>query len=137
MRVLFRPTEAEEQPAPRPSKRKNKRGGGGAAARHGGAGCSTAAATDEEEDDEEEEEESTAAAGAAAAASPPSTPPRAVECCVCLEARPLQELRLLAPCGHRCVCAPCAAGLLAAPHAQRKCPKCRVAIVYVTRVYDD
>jgi hypothetical protein len=91
----------------------------------------------EEEDDEEEEDESAAAAGAAADSSSPSAPPRAVECCVCLEARPLQELRLLAPCGHRCVCAACAAGLLAAPHAQRKCPKCRVTIVYVTRVYDD
>jgi hypothetical protein len=49
----------------------------------------------------------------------------------------LDDMRLLAPCGHRCVCSDCAGLLLARPLALRNCPKCCEPIRCSTRVYDD
>jgi hypothetical protein len=60
-------------------------------------------------------------------------PPPLAECCICFLRLPVAELRLLAPCGHRCVCGACAGALLA---ASRGCPICGVTVVYATRVFD-
>jgi hypothetical protein len=59
--------------------------------------------------------------------------PPEVECCICFLKLPLHELRLLAPCGHRCVCGDCAGALLA---AARGCPFCGVPVICATRVFD-
>ena len=59
------------------------------------------------------------------------------ECCVCLTDVPRDDLLLLMPCAHRCVCQTCADTLLAAPPIGRRCPKCRVGIRHASRVYDD
>ena len=50
------------------------------------------------------------------------------ECVVCLERA---AKAVLAPCGHRCVCAEHAASLVG-----KACPVCRAAVEsYVTRIY--
>ncbi len=46
-------------------------------------------------------------------------------------------LLLLFPCGHRCICAACAATLQAAPPAARRCPKCREPLLGVSRVFEE
>lgn len=51
-------------------------------------------------------------------AKPQKKRKRAEECCVCLTAT---ELLLLAPCGHRCICAACRAPV-------QTCPLCRTPI---------
>ena len=48
---------------------------------------------------------------------------RAPECCVCLTAT---ELVILAPCGHRCICAACNGSV-------QRCPLCRSPIESVVR----
>jgi hypothetical protein len=53
---------------------------------------------------------------------PPPPPPVMKECCICFDEKLRDELHLLSPCGHRCVCAACAALLLARPAASRACP---------------
>jgi hypothetical protein len=77
------------------------------------------------------------APAAAAAAPPPAAPPAVSECCVCLLDVAVSQLLLLAPCGHRCVCAGCAATLMTRPPAARLCPKCREGILCATRVFDN
>jgi hypothetical protein len=78
-------------------------------------------------------------APAAAAAPPPEAPlSRALkECCVCLYDVAVEELWLLLPCGHRCVCEPCAAQLMQPPPEARKCPKCRTQLSSTMRVFED
>jgi hypothetical protein len=58
------------------------------------------------------------------------------ECCVCFEETAVPELRLLAPCGHRCVCTACAALLLQRLPERRSCPLCGEAVASATRVWD-
>ncbi len=71
---------------------------------------------------------------ASTSTSPP--PPELLECCVCFEDVTLEELLLLYPCGHRCVCQACADALNAvAPPTQRLCPSCRKDVHGATRVY--
>jgi hypothetical protein len=69
---------------------------------------------------------------------PPPPPPLPVpalkECCVCLEDVAQADLLVLLPCMHRCVCADCAAALLA---DARPCPKCRERVERAARVYED
>lgn len=92
-----------------------------------------------------------------AAAAPPAPPPVAPllppsapalpspaapavatkECCVCLDDVAAADLHLLFPCGHRCVCEACAATVMAADPAARRCPKCRAAVVGAARVYEE
>jgi hypothetical protein len=67
----------------------------------------------------------------------PPLPPPMRECCVCFLDILLDDMRLLAPCGHRCVCGDCAGLLLARPPALRNCPKCCEPIASFTRVFDD
>jgi hypothetical protein len=74
-----------------------------------------------------------------AAAPPPQQQqqqPSERECCVCLDSFAARELRVLVPCGHRTVCADCAAALLTRPQERRVCPECRGHIASVLRVYD-
>jgi hypothetical protein len=77
------------------------------------------------------------AAAALPAAAPPPPPPVMRECCICFLDVLQDELRLLSPCGHRCVCAECASVLTARPPASRLCPKCRELVVCATRVFDE
>jgi hypothetical protein len=70
------------------------------------------------------------------APSPPP-PPVMKECCVCLLDVPQNELHLLMLCGHRCVCAECAAALMARPPASRLCPKCREPVLRAAPVFDE
>jgi hypothetical protein len=73
-------------------------------------------------------------ADASTSTSPP--PPELLECCVCLDDVTVEELLLLYPCGHRCVCQACADALVAiAPPAERLCPSCRMDVHGATRVY--
>jgi hypothetical protein len=74
---------------------------------------------------------------AAAPAPPPPPPPVMRECCICFLDVLQDDLLLLSPCGHRCVCAECAAVLTARPPASRLCPKCRVPVLCATRVFDE
>jgi hypothetical protein len=68
---------------------------------------------------------------------PQPPPPSAQrECCVCLESFSARELRVIVPCGHRIVCADCAAALTAGPAERRLCPECRGQVASVLRVYD-
>jgi hypothetical protein len=67
---------------------------------------------------------------------PPPPPPVVKECCVCFLEVVVDELRLLSPCGHRCVCGDCATSLLARPAPVRTCPLCSELVVFATRVYD-
>jgi ankyrin repeat protein len=78
-----------------------------------------------------------AAAAEAQAAPPPPEAPASKECCVCLTDLPAQELLLVYPCGHRCVCEGCAAALHAQPPAARRCPKCRQPLQHTLRVFED
>jgi hypothetical protein len=55
-------------------------------------------------------------------------------CCVCLTDIAAEEMWLLLPCGHRCVCEGCAAALLS---TTRKCPKCRVRLERTMRVFEE
>jgi hypothetical protein len=74
----------------------------------------------------------------AAPAAPALLPPPATrECCICFLDVVQDDLRLLSPCGHRCVCVECAAVLMARPPAARLCPKCREPVVFATRVFDE
>jgi hypothetical protein len=66
----------------------------------------------------------------------PPPPPEMRECVVCLDETLVRELRLLSPCGHRCVCADCAAALLARPPGARLCPLCSEAVLHAVRVWD-
>jgi hypothetical protein len=71
---------------------------------------------------------------ASTSTSPP--PPELLECCVCFADVTLEELLLLYPCGHRCVCQACADALVAiAPPAERLCPSCRKDVLGATRVF--
>ena len=56
----------------------------------------------------------------------PRLPPA---CCVCLVEVPHAQMRALVPCGHRCVCTPCAMQL-------ELCPICRACIQGLLRVRD-
>ncbi len=68
----------------------------------------------------------------------PPPPPAERECCICLDSVPADELCVLAPCGHRCVCGDCAGALLAEAAARRKCPKCRADVAAVVpRVWEE
>ncbi len=58
------------------------------------------------------------------------------ECCVCFDEVELNSLQLLIPCCHRCVCAGCAATLLAHPPARRVCPICDAFIIGASSVFD-
>jgi hypothetical protein len=70
-------------------------------------------------------------------APPPPPAPAMKECCVCLEDVLADELRLISPCGHRCICAECGAALLARlPAARRVCPICSAPVGVVVRVFD-
>jgi hypothetical protein len=76
------------------------------------------------------------------AAAPPALPPPAPvvatkECCVCLDDVAAADLHLLFPCGHRCVCEACAATVMAADPAARRCPKCRAAVTSTVRVFEE
>jgi hypothetical protein len=55
------------------------------------------------------------------------------ECCVCLLDVSVDELLLLWPCAHRCVCQLCTDALLALPPPARLCPKCREPIESAAR----
>jgi hypothetical protein len=74
----------------------------------------------------------------AAAVVPPLPPPAVMkECCVCFLDLLLDDLFLLWPCAHRCVCEACADALMALPPpAERLCPMCRKPVVGASRVYD-
>jgi hypothetical protein len=60
-------------------------------------------------------------------------------CRACFAELALEQLRMLWPCGHRCVCAACAAALLALPAdtAARTCPRCSAPVSGAARVFDD
>jgi hypothetical protein len=58
------------------------------------------------------------------------------ECCVCFLDIEVNSLHLLYPCCHRCVCASCAATLLARPPARRVCPICDAFIIGASAVFD-
>jgi hypothetical protein len=70
----------------------------------------------------------------AAAEEPP--PPVLRECCICMLDIVLEELFLLWPCAHRCVCGGCVAALRARLPHQQLCPKCRVPVQGASLVYD-
>jgi hypothetical protein len=72
----------------------------------------------------------------APAPAPPPPPPLEKECCICFTPTLVTELRLLLPCGHRCLCEQCAGVLMAKPAATRKCPLCDEAVTGVMRVFD-
>jgi hypothetical protein len=88
------------------------------------------------------------AAAALAASAPPrcdaatqtqqvdELPASSKECSACM--RPLLAAELLAvvPCGHRCVCARCAAVLAVAAPLKRKCPACLEPLHGALRVRD-
>ena len=59
------------------------------------------------------------------------------ECCICFLDVQLEELLLLYPCAHRCVCEECADALMLRPAARRLCPKCRKGVGGASRVFDD
>ncbi len=67
---------------------------------------------------------------------PPPLPPVMKECCICFLDVQLEELRLLSPCGHRCVCEACGDALVAMPPATHVCPVCDKAVVCAVRVFD-
>jgi hypothetical protein len=78
------------------------------------------------------------APAAAAAEEPPPPPPVMKECCVCFLDVIREELLLLMPCAHRCICADCADALMATPPpAPRLCPKCRKHVIGASTVFDD
>ncbi len=56
------------------------------------------------------------------------------ECCICFGELPAADVVALVPCGHRCVCEPCAAALLRSN--KRLCPYCEVPAASWLRVYD-
>jgi hypothetical protein len=73
------------------------------------------------------------------APAPPPPPPAVPlkECCICLADMPAEEMLLLWPCAHRCLCQPCADALMATPPpAPRLCPKCRQHVQGACRVYE-
>jgi hypothetical protein len=79
------------------------------------------------------------AAAAVLPVPPPPPPPAPVtkECVVCLDDVAQAELRLLLPCGHRCVCERCADALLARqPPSARTCPLCVAAMTLAMRIFD-
>jgi hypothetical protein len=91
-----------------------------------------------------------AAAGARALSPTPAAAPSPVvyqpaaapavrmrECCVCLDDVAASDLLLMMPCGHSCVCAPCADMLAQRPPPDRRCPKCRNPFTGVTHVFED
>ena len=52
-------------------------------------------------------------------------------CCICLDSVPWSEMRVLAPCGHRCVCARHGEQLVG-----KACPLCRALVQHSMLVYD-
>ena len=54
----------------------------------------------------------------------------AVRCCVCLDD---EKTMVVVPCGHKCMCEPCATQL---QKQGAHCPLCRGPMVRVTRVYE-
>jgi hypothetical protein len=80
-----------------------------------------------------------AAAPEAVAPPPPPAPPPPVmtECCVCMEDAKMEDLLLLWPCAHRCVCQTCADALMLRPLRARLCPKCRKPAMGAARVFDN
>jgi hypothetical protein len=80
------------------------------------------------------------AAAVVVAAVPAAAPPPPVlkKCCICLSDVLLDELFILLPCLHRCVCARCADVLLKERlRCYRLCPKCRAPVERAGRVYED
>jgi hypothetical protein len=67
----------------------------------------------------------------------PPPPPPMKECCVCLEDVAADDMWLVSPCGHRCVCEACGEALMAMPRSSRKCPKCRAGVERVMRVFEE
>jgi hypothetical protein len=66
-----------------------------------------------------------------------TAPPRTTKtCCACSADVLIDDLLLLLPCAHRCLCAGCAAHLLETPAGSRHCPKCRAPVSGTSRVYD-
>jgi hypothetical protein len=59
------------------------------------------------------------------------------ECCICLLDAAVDDLLIIMPCAHRCVCEACAARVMLRPAASRLCPKCREPVVGASRVFDD
>jgi hypothetical protein len=90
---------------------------------------------DKEKADKEKAEKEKAAA-AAAAPPPPSAQDAAAnnhECVICLE-RPKNAL--LVPCGHLCLCMPCAQSLTTPKHsAANTCPLCRAVVTNVYQAF--
>ena len=72
-----------------------------------------------------------AEAGGIESASGESSKRAMGECCICLERTASDRLLALVPCGHKCVCAGCADGLVRKP-----CPICRKKVREVLRVYE-
>ena len=64
----------------------------------------------------------------------PHSVPSLKECCVCLDEVAAEDMHVLMPCMHRCVCAGCSAALMG---TTRKCPKCRADVTLASRVFDD
>jgi len=53
------------------------------------------------------------------------------ECAACLRLHTAAQLLVAVPCGHRCLCAPCAAD------GRKRCPACRGPLQAVVRIYDE
>jgi hypothetical protein len=68
---------------------------------------------------------------------PPPPLPAMKECCICFLDVRLDDLLLLMPCAHRCVCEACAEALVAADPERRRCPKSRKSVSGASRVFDD
>ena len=71
---------------------------------------------------------SSAGAGTSSGAGPSAVAGDEELCVICLDAA---KTHLLAPCGHRCVCANCGPSLEGKP-----CPVCRERCVMVVKVWD-
>jgi hypothetical protein len=74
------------------------------------------------------------AAAAPAAASPPAPVMR--ECCICFLDVLAADVRVLYPCGHRCLCGGFATALLARPPGRRACPICSKEALGAMVVFD-
>jgi hypothetical protein len=85
---------------------------------------------------EEEAQEQHADAEAAPVEVPPEAAAAPKECCVCFEEVPVEQLQLLMPCAHRCMCGDCAGELMAKPRAARACPICGKRVTGASCVFD-